>query len=43
MEDRHSIIILVLILAFAFLTVRAIVRLESHHPVHAGEYPGANF
>ncbi len=41
MEDRHSIVILVLIFAFAIMTVQAIVRLE-HRPlqaVRAADYP----
>ena len=46
MEDRHSIIILVLIFAFAMMTVKTIVRLETHQPlqtaVQAAEYPGSN-
>lgn len=45
MEDRHSIIILVLIFAFALMTVRTIVNLETHHPLQAAQaadYPAAN-
>lgn len=46
MEDRHSIIILVLIFAFALMTVKTIARLETHHPLQtaaqAAQYPGAN-
>jgi hypothetical protein len=44
-EDRHSIIILVLIFAFALMTVRTIVNLETHHPLQAAQaadYPAAN-
>ncbi len=37
MEDRHSIIILLLVFAFALMTVRTIVRLETHVPVQAAQ------
>lgn len=30
MEDRHAIIILFLIFAFALMTVRTVVQLETH-------------
>ncbi|WP_269072122.1 hypothetical protein [Rhizobium sp. C4] len=42
MEDRHSIVILFLIFLFAVLTVKTIVRLETHRPALAAEYPSAS-
>lgn len=46
MEDRHSIVILALIFAFGLMTVKTIVRLETHPPLQtaaqAAEYPGVN-